>query len=127
PHGPGSRNSDGGNQQELRRDHVTYLKFFFSVFFLFGRVCPPPPSDNVGDKEECIEEHVGIKLHLVEQEEKKDGVEYSHGPVQNACPGGQRYGDESCQGSEELQIAHRISPDRKKDVVDVEEFQIMFV
>lgn len=106
---------------------MTYFQLLSSIFFPFFRMRPTPPADNIRHEKKCVQEHIGIKLNLVKQKKEEDGVDYPDRPVEDVAFCGQDNENQTGKGPEEFQIAHPVTPDHKEDVVDVEEFQIVFV
>lgn len=82
---------------------------------------PAPPSHEISDEEEDLQEHVRIQLDLKEKKKEEGHVDKTQWPTPDVCPGREPYCEPAGYCSKELQIAHGIAPEREEDLLDVKQ------
>ena len=66
-------------------------------------------------------------MDLKEKEKEKRHINNSYRPTPDVGFGCQPHGNKSCDGTEEFEIAHWIAEYLKKNVVDIEEAQLIVI
>ena len=82
---------------------------------------PSPPTDDVGDKEEDLQEHVGIELILIEKEEEQGNVDDPKRPAPDVRFCRKPYGDSAGEDAKKFKVAEGIAEGGEEDVGSVEE------
>ncbi|GCC52624.1 hypothetical protein SanaruYs_28610 [Chryseotalea sanaruensis] len=83
---------------------------------------PTPPTCQVGHKEKSLQKHIRVKLHLVKEKEEKDNIDNTNWPTPDISPSRKPHRYTTCYRSEELDVAHGITQDGEKNIIDIKKF-----
>ena len=91
------------------------------TLLMFGLVFPREPTVNAHPAKIHLQEHIGVEVYLVKDDQEKYGVRDAGGPCKDIRPRREEHRDQPKYGADKLNVANRVFENCKECLFNINE------